>query len=177
MSYRHDIAGVSDDNFRRGSNSNSSVLGDNVRISCSTGGAGPLQVTDPLLDHSIAIVDTTISTCGMNLSGYSTSCSRPLNILLTFSTLIFMPEGSTANLIFQIRRSMNSGPAIRIGPAFTFADEAESLKSESFSFQYFDSNLQPGVYTYTVELSSNSDISGVSGLTIVNASFCTLAIC
>jgi hypothetical protein len=63
-----------------------------------------------------------------------------------------------------------------VGSTYTFSTLVNILEAEAFGFQYFDSNLLPGMYTYSVQLSTNSIIDITPGLTINNATLSALAV-
>lgn len=155
--------------FRDQSDVNSSRNRDNdnkVKLNANTGGAGPLPIITTLFADPISVVDVTIDAKGM----------RKPAILLNFSSIISLPIGISVTLNFQIRRSKNGGDAVKVGSTYTFSTLVEILESESFSFQFFDSDLEEGNYTYSVELSTNSIIDITPGLTIVNATLSALAV-
>jgi hypothetical protein len=54
--------------------------------------------------------------------------------------------------------------------------EAEDLEAESFGFQFFDNNLIPGVFTYSVQLTVNSIIETTPGVTVTLATLSALAV-
>lgn len=128
-----------------------------ITMNASSGGAGPLPIITGLT-AAIPIVNTTVSTL---------SNRNPL-ILLTFSGIIGIPQGTTISLNFEVIRSMENN-SIKIGPTYTVSGTYSVLTSQSTSFQIIDNNLQYGNYTYTVQLSQNSTITGAAGLTITNA--------
>jgi len=130
-----------------------------VAFGSSTGGAGPLPVITTLLAEPINVVSTTIETAGL----------RDVTNLLIFTSMINLPLGISVTLNFQITRTNEEGSTIRVGPTFTFSTLAVLLESESFAFQFADSNLRPGNYTYSVEISTNSIIDITPGLTVTNA--------
>jgi hypothetical protein len=137
-----------------------------VRLNASTGGAGPLPLITTLLSDPISVVDVTIDTRGMQ---------EPA-VLLTFTGIISMPVGVSVTLNFEIVRSANGGAPVPVGSTYTFSELVNVLTSESFAFQYFDRGLPPGIYTYSVELSTNSIIDVTPGLTITNATLSALAV-
>ncbi len=135
-------------------------------LAAATGGAGPLPVITTLFAEPINVVSVTID------------ADRLLHptILLTFTGLISLPLGISVTLNFEIQRSRNSGAPVDVGSTYTFATLATALESEAFSFQYLDTGLLPGTYTYTVILSTNSIIDITPGLTITNATLSALAV-
>ncbi len=136
-----------------------------VVLSASTGGAGPLPVITTLLAAPLNVVST-----GIDVSEFS----RP-NVLLTFTGIVNLPLGISVTLNFQIVRATDDG-ATPVGSTYTFATLVNVLESEAFSFQFFDVNLEPDSYTYTVQLSTNSIIDITPGLTITNATLSALAV-
>lgn len=136
-----------------------------VRVNASSGGAGPFPLITTLLADPIPVVDVTIDTTGM----------RSPVILLHYTSIVCLPLGVSITLNFEIKRSYQDGAAVCVGPTHTFSTLVTALEAESFAFQYFDSNLAPGVYTYSVQLSTNSVIDITPGLTINNAMLSALA--
>lgn len=137
-----------------------------VQLNASTGGAGPLPIITTLLADPISVVDVTIDTNGM----------RDPAALLTFTSIISLPLGISVTLNFELRRSFNGGAPVKVGSTYTFSTLVDVLEAEAFSFQYFDSNPIPGMYTYSVQLSTNSIIDITPGLTINNATLSALAV-
>lgn len=133
--------------------------GPQVAIGSSTGGAGPLPCITTLLADPINVVSTTIDTAGM----------RDVTNLLIFTSAISLPLGISVTLNFQITRTAEDGSSIKVGPTFTFATLANIFESESFAFQFADSNLRAGNYTYSIEISTNSIIDITPGVTVNNA--------
>lgn len=130
-----------------------------VAFASSTGGAGPLPIITTLLADPINVVSTNIDTKGM----------RNVSNLLIFTSTISLPLGISVTLNFQITRTNEDGSTIKIGPTFTFATLVTALESEAFSFQFADTNLRPGNYTYSIEISTNSIIDITPGLTVNSA--------
>ncbi|NLL39558.1 MAG: DUF4489 domain-containing protein [Clostridiales bacterium] len=137
-----------------------------VQLNASTGSAGPLPLINSALANPIPVVDVTIDTRGM----------KEPAVLLTFTSAISLPVGVSVTLNFELRRSLNGGAPVTVGSTYTFSTLANILESEAFSFQYFDSNLAPGLYTYSVQVSTNSIIDITPGLTINNATLSALAV-
>lgn len=137
-----------------------------VALNASTGGVGPFPIITTLLADPIAVVDVTIDTRGMR---------NPIT-LLTFTSIISLPLGISVTLNFQILRSINNGPAVKVGSTYTFATLVDVLEAESFAFQFADTDITPGIYTYSVVLSTNSIIDITPGLTIPNATLSALAV-
>lgn len=136
-----------------------------VALNASTGGAGPLPIITTLLADPISIVSTTIDVSEM---------SNP-SVLLNFTSIISLPVGISVTLNFQINRSTDDS-ASRVGGTYTFSTLVKLLESESFSFQFFDADIEPDVYTYQVQISTNSIIDITPGLTILNATLSALAV-
>jgi hypothetical protein len=137
-----------------------------VRLNAATGGAGPLPIITTLLADPINVVAVSIDTNGM---------SNPA-VLLNFTSIISLPVGISVTLNFEITRSFNGGAPVNVGSTYTFATLVTALEAESFGFQFFDNNLDPGLYTYTVRLSTNSIIDITPGLTVNNATLSALAV-
>jgi hypothetical protein len=135
-------------------------------LNAATGGAGPLPIITTLLVDPISVVSVTLDADKL----------RKPSILLTFTGIISLPPGVSVTLNFEVLRIKNSGSPIKVGSTYTFSTIVSMLESESFAFQLFDANLDPGTYTYTVVLSTNSIINITPGLTIVNATLSGLAV-
>ncbi len=137
-----------------------------ITMNASTGGLGPLPIITTPLTAPLTVVSTTIDT----------RCMCESDVLLNFSGVINLPVGAVATLNFQILRSNECGTSVPVGGTYTFAFTAAALSSESFSFQFFDSDLAPGIYTYTVALSTGSLVTVAAGVTITNAVLSALAV-
>jgi len=137
-----------------------------VQLNASTGGAGPLPIITTLLANPINVVDVTIDANGMNAPA----------VLLNFTSIISLPVGISVTLNFELTRSRNGGAPVNVGSTYTFSTLVNILEAEAFSFQFFDNNLEEGVYTYSVQLSTNSIIDITPGLTVNNATLSALAV-
>jgi hypothetical protein len=137
-----------------------------VRLNAASGGAGPFPLITTLLADPIPVVAVTIDTTGM----------RSPVILLHYTSVVCLPLGVSITLNFEIKRSFMDGAAVCVGPTQTFSTLVTALEAESFAFQYFDSNLAPGVYTYSIQLSTNSVVDITPGMTINNAVLSALAV-
>lgn len=137
-----------------------------VVLSASTGGAGPLPVITTLFSEPITVVSTTID---------ADQLKRP-SILLTFTGIVSLPLGISVTLNFEVERVRDHGAPTNVGSTYTFSTLATALEAEAFSFQFLDTSLDPGTYTYTVVLSTNSIIDITPGLTITNATLSALAV-
>ena len=136
-----------------------------VALNATTGGAGPLPIITTLLADPINVVST-----GIDVSEFR----RP-SVLLTFTGIVNLPLGISVTLNFQLLRSTDDGAA-PVGSTYTFSTLVNVLESEAFSFQFFDTTLDPAHYTYTVQLNTNSIIDVTPGLTITNATLSALAV-
>ena len=137
-----------------------------VQLNASTGGAGPLPIITTLLANPINVVDVSIDTNGM----------REPVVLLDFTSIISLPVGISVTLNFEVTRSLNGGSPVNVGSTYTFSTLVNILEAEAFSFKLFDNNLAPGLYTYSVQLSTNSIIDITPGLTVNNATLSALAV-
>jgi len=137
-----------------------------VVLNAATGGAGPLPVITTLLAEPISVVSVTLNV---------NELKHP-SILLTFTGAVSLPLGISVNLNFEVERVKDNGSPIKVGSTYTFSTLATALESETFAFQLFDAGLEPGTYTYTVVLSTNSVIDITPGLTIVNATLSALGV-
>jgi hypothetical protein len=138
-----------------------------VVLNASSGGVGPLPIITTLFAEPLNVVSTTIDT---------REARSNTNNLLHFSSIINLPLGISVNLNFQIRRSLNDGAPIGVGATYTFSTLVDVLEAESFSFQFFDPDVQPGFYTYSVQLSTNSIIDVTPGCSVNNAVLSVLAV-
>lgn len=138
-----------------------------VALNAATGGAGPLPIIAiGDLTQVIPVVSVTIDA----------DCICDPDVLLTFTTTITLPVAVVATLGFAvIRTSTCCGTPITIGPGFTYATTVVALESDSFTFQLFDADLEPGTYTYTVVLTP-STVTTVAGVALVNATLSALAV-
>jgi hypothetical protein len=137
-----------------------------IAINSSTGSAGPLPLINTTLADPINVVSTSIDTRGMN---------RTNNILI-FTCAINLPLGISVTINFQILRSTPGSAAAKVGSTYTFSTLADILESETFAFQFADTNLEQGNYTYAVEISTNSAIDVTPGLTINNGTLTVFAV-
>ena len=137
-----------------------------VQLNASTGGAGPLPIITTVLARPINVVDVSINTNGM----------REPAVLLNFTSIISLPVGISVTINFEVTRSRNGGAPVNVGSTYTFSTLVDILEAEAFSFQLFDNNLAPGLYTYSVQLSTNSCIDITPGLTVNNATLSALAV-
>lgn len=138
--------------------------GTKVVLNAAIGGAGPLPIITTLLADPITVVSVTLDVDEL---------AKP-SILLTFTGIVSLPLGISVTLNFEALRVRDEGGPIKVGTTYTFSTLAAVLESEAFAFQLFDSNLDPGTYTYSVVLSTNSIIDITPGLTIVNATLSAL---
>ncbi len=139
---------------------------DQVELNASSGGAGPLPIVTTLFAEPLNVVSTSIDTRGM----------ASANNLLTFTGIVCLPLGISVTLNFQIRRTSSDGTNANVGATYTFSTLVDVLEAESFAFQFFDANVRPDFYTYSIELSTNSIIDITPGLTIQNAVLSVLAV-
>lgn len=140
--------------------------GTKVVLNAATGGAGPLPVITTLLADPISVVSVTLD---------ADKLCNP-SILLTFTSIISLPLGVSVTLNFEVWRIKDNGSRTKVGSTYTFSTLVNVLESESFAFQLFDADLDPGTYTYSVVLSTNSIIDITPGLTIVNATLSALGV-
>ena len=137
-----------------------------VALNASSGGVGPLPIITTLFADPINVVSTNIDTRRLGRA----------DNLLHFSSIINLPVGVSVTLNFQIIRSLNGGAPIGVGATYTFSTIVTVLEGEAFSFQFFDADVEPGFYTYTVQLSTNSIIDITPGASINNAVLSILAV-
>lgn len=148
---------------------NDSILYDrkSVALNAGSGSVGPLPIITTTLSDPINVVSATIDT---------REIGRNTNNLLHFSGIVNLPLGISVTLNFQIRRAFRDGSAVDVGSTYTFSTIAAILESEAFGFQFFDADVAPGFYTYTVQLNTNSIIDVTPGLTVNNAVLSVLAV-
>jgi hypothetical protein len=137
-----------------------------VQLNASTGGAGPFPVITTLLANPINVVDVTIDTGGM----------RDPVVLLDFTSIISLPLGVSVTLNFEIMRSLDNSAPVKIGSTYTFSTLVNVLEAEAFCFKLFDNNVGSGLYTYSVQISTNSVIDITPGLIVNNATLSALAV-
>jgi hypothetical protein len=137
-----------------------------VQLNASTGGVGPLPVIATLLANPINVVNVSIDASGM----------REPVVLLDFSSIVCLPVGISVTLNFEVTRSLNGGAPVNVGSTYTFSTLVNVLEAETFGFKLYDSSLVPGIYTYSVRLSTNSVIDIAPGLTVNNATLSALAV-
>lgn len=135
-------------------------------LNVGTGGAGPLPMITTTLSSPIPVTSVSIDTTNM--------CNP--KVLLTFTCLISLPATILVNLNFILIKTVGNGSPQPIGGTYTFAEAANALEAESFTFQYCDCNPAFGNTTYTVQLEPSSLISVTAGLTITNATLSALAV-
>ncbi len=137
-----------------------------VTMNASTGGIGPLPVITTLFAAPLNVVSTTIDTTGM---------SNTIN-LLHFSGIVNLPLGISVTFNFEILRTLDDGSAVKVGSTYTFSTLVDVLEAEAFGFQFADTNVQPGNYTYSVQISTNSIIDITPGAAVVNATLSVIAV-
>ena len=152
--------------FSRNQSEDTSRDSVNVVLNAATGGVGPFPIVTTLFSEPITVVSVTLDT---------NSLRRP-SILLNYTSAVSLPLGISVTLNFEILRVRDNGAPTNVGGTYTFSTLVTALESEAFSFQFFDSNLESGVYTYSIVLSTNSIIDITPGLTIVNATISALGV-
>lgn len=137
-----------------------------VALNANSGSVGPLPILTTTLSAPLNVVSTSIDTRGMGLT----------DNLLNFTSVISLPVGVVVTLNFEITRAAADGSTTNVGATYTFSTTAVILEAEAFSFQFFDADIAPGTYTYSVRLSTNSIISITPGVTVNNAVLSVLAV-
>ncbi len=155
--------------YRHGSDEGEKFKRDerDVLLNVSTGSAGPLPTITTPLTEPIPVVSTSVDTDRIG-------CRT--NNLLTFTAIINLPLAAVASLSFQVLRAIDDGPAIPVGSSYTFAATAAAAGSFSFAFQFADLDVEPGFYTYSVVIATNSTIAVTAGATITSATLSVLAV-
>lgn len=115
-------------------------------LSCGSGSAGPLPITD-LAGASIvnpySVASVTLNTKGLK---------KP-SVLITFTGMISVPLGALPSLTFRVRKACN-GASQAIGGSFSYSSAIDALHSDAFSFQICDCGECCDCVTYTVEISN-----------------------
>ncbi len=142
------------------------VCGRQVALNANSGSVGPLPILTTTLSAPLNVVSTSIDTRGMGTT----------NNLLNFTSAVALPVGVVVTLNFEIARTAADGSTTNVGSTYTFSTIVTVLESEAFSFQFFDTDVAPGSYTYSVRLSTNTIISVTPGVTINNAVLGVLAV-
>ena len=137
-----------------------------VALNANSGGVGPLPILTTTLSSPLNVVSTSIDTRGMGQT----------NNLLSFTSIVALPIGVAVTLNFELTRTSADGSTTNVGATYTFATAVTVLEAEAFSFQFFDTDVAPGSYTYSVRLSTNSIVSVTPGVTINNAVLSVLAV-
>lgn len=134
-------------------------------LKSSTGSLGPLFSTASGASD-LPIVNVPIDTKGLN----------PVDILITFNASIYMPRNVDANLIFIIKKyEAKSSPQL-IGSSYVFSNSSTGLETDTFTFNYTDTEVNPGKYNYSIHLSSVSLTDDIEGIVISNATLSILAV-
>lgn len=137
-----------------------------VALNANSGGVGPLPILTTTLSAPLNVVSTSIDTRGMGQT----------NNLLNFTSTVALPIGVVVTLNFEIARTAADGSTTNVGATYTFSTIVTVLEAEAFSFQFFDTDVAPGAYTYSIRLSTNTIISVTPGVTINNAVLSVLAV-
>ena len=137
-------------------------------IKSNTGSVGPLEAvsTSTDLNRDLPITSVTIETKDL----------KDVDALLNFTCQINLPEGANVNLIFIIKKYVDKGCEQVIGSSYVYTAVAANTQAESFSFQFVDKDINPGKYTYSIHLASNSVCNCNGGTTVTNAVLNVLAI-
>lgn len=136
-------------------------------LNASSGSIGPLPVVTTLFASPLNVVSTSIDTREVGTN---------TNNLLNFTSIINLPLGISVTLNFEIMRTRNNGSPTNVGSTYTFSTLVDVLEAEAFGFQFFDSDVEPGFYTYSVQLSTNSIIDITPGASVQNAVLSVLAV-
>ena len=100
---------------------------------------------------------------------------QDVSVLLTFTSQINLTAGVNTNLVFVVKKYVDKGSEQIIGGSYVFSTVAEVLEAETFAFQFYDNNIDPGKYTYAVQLAPNSFVGLAAGVTVTNATLSLLA--
>lgn len=129
---------------------------DKTIIKSSTGSYGPIMATTNLCSYA-QITGITFDTKGL----------KDVTVNLTFTAQITSPADTTANLLFVVKKSADKGGEMPIGSTYSYINTSTVLESETFSFQVTDYCVDPGKYTYNVQLDPNSSVTD-DGVIITN---------
>lgn len=135
-------------------------------VRTNTGGVGPLPLITTPLTNDMPITSVSLDTKGL----------IDTKILLYFTTQINLTAVVNTNLMFIIKKYEAKSDAQVIGGSYVFTTVAEIAESETFAFQFLDSDVNPGKYTYAIELASNSFVSIAAGVTLTNATLTLIAV-
>ncbi|MBW6409515.1 DUF4489 domain-containing protein [Clostridium weizhouense] len=135
-------------------------------LKANTGGVGPLPVLTTQLIKDLPVTSVTIDTSKL----------KDPSVLLTFTSQINMTAELNVNLVFTVKKYVENGSEQTVGGSWVFSSIAEVFEAETFAFQFYDIAANPGKFTYTVQISSNSFIGVAAGLTISNATLSVLAV-
>ncbi|GAA0076391.1 hypothetical protein UT300005_07690 [Clostridium sp. CTA-5] len=138
----------------------------NIVLSANTGGVGPLPVLTTPLIKDLPVASVTIDTSKL----------KDPSVLLTFTSQINMTAELNVNLVFTVKKYVENGSEQTVGGSWVFSSIAEILEAETFAFQFYEGNSNPGKFTYTVQVSSNSFVGVAAGLSITNATLSILAV-
>lgn len=128
-------------------------------IKSNTGSLGPLPDLASL-NRDLPITSVTLETKDL----------KDADAYLTFTCHVNLPESTTANLVFIIKKYCDKGSSHEIGSSYVFSGvSTDSMLSKMFSFQFIDKDIHPGKYTYSIQLASNSMSNCNEGTTITNA--------
>lgn len=130
---------------------------DKTIIKSSTGSYGPIIGSNNTLGSFAQITGVTFDTKGL----------KDVTVNLTFTAQIASPADATANLLFVVKKSADKGGEMPVGSTYSYINTASVLESETFSFQVTDYCVDPGKYTYNIQLDPNSSVSD-DGIIITN---------
>lgn len=156
-------------------------------LSNGTGSAGPFTVTT----GTVFTVPTPVNivSVSVNVDDFLTdpflnegSCCRKSRVLLAFTANVSInPLAVFTTLNYNLVRSSCNSTVI-LGPLTTFG--FTTAPGFPFvvanGFRYLDKNIEPGNYTYSVQIAPGSSVTGLAGLlgasvTINNATLAAIA--
>lgn len=156
-----------------------------VDLTLGTGAAGPFTITAgtiftlPVPVNVVSVTADADNFLKDPLLGEAW-VYRDLRILLTFFADISvnsLSDGGT--LVFQLMRSSSRGAPVPLGPQSTFSITVGlgTPLVVAHAFEYLDKGLEPGDYTYSVQLVTGSDVIGVVGgaINILSATLSVIA--
>jgi len=138
-----------------------------VDLNLGSGSAGPFTVTTGTLftlSTAVNVVSVPVNAdeCRIDPCLRENCCRGELRVLLTFIADISINAlalGTTLNF-YLVRSSCNS--TVLLGPfsTFTLTLNLGTLLTVGHAFEYLDKDIEPGDYTYSVQIAPGSSVTG-----------------
>lgn len=136
-----------------------------VDLNLGSGGAGPFTVTVGTvltLTAPVNVVSVSVDADECRIDPCLRECGGELRVLLTFIADIStntLSLGTTLN--FYLVRSSDCGSVI-LGPlsTFTLTTGLGTPLAVAHAFEYVDRDVEPGNYTYSVQIAPGSTVTG-----------------